>query len=358
MSALRAELRQLIAEEGPISLERYMTLALSHPRHGYYATREPFGVVGDFITAPEISQMFGELIGLWAAEMWRLSGAAMPMRLVELGPGRCTLMADALRAIESIPASVGVEEVHLVETSPRLIEVQRATLADRNVPIFWHDSVDRVPPGRAIVIANEFFDALPVQHFVRMPEGWSERLVGVDAEGQLTFGISAHPTAEISVDAPASSVIELNATARQLTAALARRIATNGGALLIIDYGHTESAFGETLQAVRAHHFIDPLEAPGECDLTTHVDFAALAREAEAAGARVHGPVPQADFLFALGIVERAQRLSAKASAKQAIAVESALARLTDCATPTSMGRLFKVMAVTPKAMHSVPGFT
>jgi NADH dehydrogenase [ubiquinone] 1 alpha subcomplex assembly factor 7 len=357
MSPLREELRRLIAAEGPISLERYMRLALSHPRYGYYATRDPFGAAGDFVTAPEISQMFGELIGLWAAEMWQLTGASSPMRLVELGPGRGTLMADALRAIMSIPASVGVEAVHLVETSPRLVEVQRATLGGRNAPVFWHDCVERVPQGCAIVIANEFFDALPVQHFVRMPEGWCERLVGLDADGQLAFGISPHATAEITVDAPTSSIIELSATARQVTAALARRIGKDGGALLIIDYGHTETTLGETLQAVRAHRFVDPLEAPGELDLTAHVDFAALAREAERGGARIHGPVPQADFLLSLGIAERAQRLSRSASAKQAAAVESALARLTDCVTPTSMGRLFKAMAVTSKAMHSIPGF-
>jgi NADH dehydrogenase [ubiquinone] 1 alpha subcomplex assembly factor 7 len=357
MNELLRELREIIDAEGPISLERYMSLALSHPRYGYYMTREPFGVAGDFVTAPEISQMFGELIGLWAAEVWRLVGAPAPMRLVELGPGRGTLMADALRAIRSLPGVRDSVEVHLVERSPRLIEMQRARLAKYDVPIEWYGSPADIPSGPAIFIANEFFDALPVRHFVRTDKGWCERLVGLDTHGDLAFGLSALSASEIGVTAPEGTIVEISPKARDIVHALAKRIASEGGALLLIDYGYAETQTGETLQAVRNHRFVDPLEAPGECDLTAHVDFAALAREAEAAGARVQGPVTQGQFLLALGIVARARILKRNATAAQAEAIDTAVSRLTDGRTPTSMGQLFKVMAITPQDMHVLPGF-
>jgi SAM-dependent MidA family methyltransferase len=357
MSELLRELREIIAQEGPISLERYMNLALSHPRYGYYATREPFGVMGDFITAPEISQMFGELIGLWAVEVWCLAGAPAPMRLVELGPGRGTLMADALRAIRKIPEFAAGIEVHLLETSPRLLEIQRARLAKYDVPIEWHGSTANIPSGSAILIANEFFDALPVQHFVRTEKGWCERLVGLGADGKLTFGLKPHATNEIGVTAPEGSIVEISPKTREVVRTLSERIAAEGGALLIIDYGYTETQTGETLQAVRNHRFADPLEAPGKSDLTAHVDFAALSRAAEGAGARVHGPVTQAEFLLALGIAERAQMLKRKASPAHLEAIDTAFVRLTDRTEPTSMGELFKVMAITPKDIGSIPGF-
>jgi SAM-dependent MidA family methyltransferase len=357
MNELMRELREIIAAEGPISLERYMRLALSHPRYGYYSTREPFGVAGDFVTAPEISQMFGELIGLWAAEVWRLSSAPLPMRLVELGPGRGTLMADALRAMSKVPGLGNAIEIHLVETSPRLVEIQRARLAQYDVPIEWHASPAHIPSGPAIFIANEFFDALPVQHFVRTEKGWCERLVGVGADGKLAFGLKPHTRSEIGITAPEGTIVEISPKAHDIVGTLAERIVGEDGTLLVIDYGYSQTRPGETLQAVRNHHSIDPLEAPGECDLTTHVDFAALARQAEAAGARVHGPVRQAEFLLTLGIVERAQMLKRNASPAQAEAIDSALTRLIDRSDPASMGQLFKAMAVTPKNMHAIPGF-
>jgi SAM-dependent MidA family methyltransferase len=357
MSELLRELREIIAQEGPISLEHYMNLALSHPRYGYYTTREPFGVMGDFITAPEISQMFGELIGLWAVEVWCLAGAPAPMRLVELGPGRGTLMADALRAIRTVPGLANAIEVHLVETSPRLIEIQRRTLAGCEAPIRWCQSTEQIPSGSAILIANEFFDALPVQHFVRTENGWCERLVGLDAHEKLKFGLRPHATSEIRLAAPEGSIVEISPKTRELVRTLSERIAAEGGALLIIDYGYTETQTGETLQAVRNHRFDDPLEAPGKSDLTAHVDFAALSRAAEGAGARVHGPVTQAEFLLALGIAERAQMLKRKASPAHLEAIDTAFVRLTDRTEPTSMGELFKVMAITPKDIGSIPGF-
>jgi NADH dehydrogenase [ubiquinone] 1 alpha subcomplex assembly factor 7 len=356
MSELLRELREIIAQEGPISLERYMGLALSHPRYGYYTTREPFGVTGDFLTAPDISQMFGELIGLWAVEVWRLSGAPMPMRLVELGPGRGTLMADALRAIRKLPEfAVGIE-VHLVETSPRLLEIQRARLAEYDVLMQWHTSIAELPSGPAIIIANEFFDALPVQHFVRTEKGWCERLVGLGADGKLTFGLKSHAS-EIGVAAPEGSIVEISPKAREIVRAVAGKIAGEGGALLVIDYGYVETQSGETLQAMRNHRFVNPLEAPGESDLTAHVDFAALAREATAGDARVHGPVTQAEFLLALGMAARAQMLKRKASPAHMEAIDTAFVRLTDRTDPTSMGELFRVMAITAKDVGPIPGF-
>jgi SAM-dependent MidA family methyltransferase len=357
LQELLQELREIIAQEGPISLERYMSLALSHPRYGYYATRDPFGAAGDFVTAPEISQMFGELTGLWAAEVWRLSVGRAPLRLVELGPGRGTLMADALRAIHSVPALGAAIEVHLVETSPRLIDIQRATLATSDVPIEWHATIEELPPGAAIFITNEFFDALPVQHFLRTDKGWCERVIGLDADGKLTFGLKRHVAQEVRLAASTGSILEASTKAQEIVRSIATRIASEGGALLVMDYGYTETQAGETLQAVRHHRFVDPLEAPGECDLTAHVDFAALTRKAGGAGARVHGPVTQGEFLLALGISERARNLKRNASSEQAEAIDAALLRLTDRSTPTGMGQLFKVMAITSKDLHAIPGF-
>jgi SAM-dependent MidA family methyltransferase len=357
MNELLRELREIIAQEGPISLEHYMSLALSHPRYGYYTTREPFGAAGDFVTAPEISQMFGELIGLWAVEVWRIGGASTPLRLVELGPGRGTLMADALRAIRKLPELAGAIEIHLIETSPRLVETQRTTLAQYEVPIHWHQSIEDIPSGVAICIANEFFDALPVQHFVRTENGWCERLVGLGADGKLAFGLKPHATNEIGVTATEGSIVEISPKAREIVRAVTGKIAGEGGALLLIDYGYVETRSGETLQAMRDHRFVNPLEAPGESDLTAHVDFAALAREAAAGDARVHGPVTQAEFLLALGMAERAQMLKRKASPAHVEAIDTAFVRLTDRTEPTSMGELFKVMAITAKDIGPIPGF-
>jgi SAM-dependent MidA family methyltransferase len=262
-----------------------------------------------------------------------------------------------LRAIRRIPAFWDAITVHLVETSPRLIDIQRTALGEFELPIHWPRSPDYIQLGPAIFIANEFFDALPVQHFVRGENGWHERFVGVDADGTLTFGFNPRPAEDIQITASEGVIVEINAGAREIVRSLATRIRGKGGAILAIDYGYTKTHTGETLQAVRNHRFVDPLEAPGECDLTTHVDFAALAREAEAAGARVHGPVTQAEFLLALGIAERAQILKRNASPAQAEALDAALSRLTDRSTPTSMGQLFKAMAITPQDLHAIPGF-
>jgi NADH dehydrogenase [ubiquinone] 1 alpha subcomplex assembly factor 7 len=355
MSALGDELRQIIASEGPISVERFMLLALQHPVHGYYTSKMPFGRAGDFVTAPDISQMFGELAGLWAAQVWLDMGAPHGLHLVELGPGRGTMMTDALRASRVVPGFLAGISVHLVETSPVLKETQRAALASIGMTATWHTSIDTVPDGPAIVLANEFFDALPVRHFVRGPRGWHERQVGLGADGALAFGAANEPLAIAASAGEPGAILELGHAAQSVMRHLADRIATQGGALLVCDYGYAETALGETLQAIQNHAFVDPLAAPGEADLTTHVDFAMLRRTAEAGGTMVHGPVAQGVWLERLGIAARAQVLKAKADASQAAAIDAALDRLT--APTSSMATLFKVLAVTRRDMTSPPGF-
>ena len=362
---LGEEICAMIAQEGPMSLERFMTLALLHAKHGYYKTKVPIGTRGDFITAPEIHQMFGELIGLWAAEVWHILGAPTPVRLVELGPGRGTLMADILRAARVVPEFCRALDVHLVEASERLMDEQRRRLAAENapvaVPVTWHSDIESLPTGPAIIIANEFFDALPVRHYIKGKGGWHERLIGLDAEGQLCFGLAPGPEAALMADAQEGQILEIGIMAQRSMNRLADHIATEGGALLVIDYGHVKTQAGETLQAVRGHDYTDPLSAPGEVDLSAHVDFAALGKAARTAGADVHGPITQGTFLARLGIVQRAEALKRKADAAQTAAIDAALARLAlpgPIAGPqASMADLFKVLAVTMPGLPPPPGF-
>ncbi|ACK50103.1 protein of unknown function DUF185 [Methylocella silvestris BL2] len=361
MNPLETLLQEMILESGPISVERYMALALGHPVYGYYRTHVAVGAEGDFITAPEISQMFGELIGLWAVEVWRLMGAPKELKLVELGPGRGTLMADALRAVKIAPDFRDAISVHLVEISLPLREKQRAALEGQGIKIVWHASVDEVPPGPAIFIANEFFDALPVRHYVHRDGGWRERQIGVDESGRLFFGVSGAHESAIAAKGEPDDILEVGAGAARLMTQLGVRVVTQGGAVLAIDYGYEEPARGETLQAMRAHKFVDPLESPGEADLTAHVNFSALARAARGAGAAVHGPVTQGDFLARLGIFERASALERAAAPAQRAAINSALERLAGEGLgfdrATDMARLFKVLAVTRREFDPPPGF-
>jgi NADH dehydrogenase [ubiquinone] 1 alpha subcomplex assembly factor 7 len=360
MSPLEAELRAIIAASGPIPISRYMALCLAHPEHGYYMNRDPLGRAGDFITAPEISQMFGELIGLWAAAVWQQMGSPRTIRLIELGPGRGTMMADALRAARALPAFQSALQVHLVETSPQLVRRQRATLGELDVPIHWHQNLAEVAEGVAIILANEFFDALPVHQAVKGVGGWHERLVGLDDGGRLAFAVAPTPSPPIAarmprrLDAEATPGAIFEWRCADGMHALAARVA-NEGAALIIDYGQAESALGDTLQAVRGHRYAEVLAAPGEADLTAHVDFTALRAAAEHAGARVHGPVGQGVLLRRLGIETRAARLKAAAPTKAA-AIDAALARLT-APGPTGMGTLFKALALSAPQLGPLPGF-
>lgn len=350
MSPLKDTLRETIALEGPITVERYMSLCLRH----YYATRDPLGSAGDFTTAPEISQMFGELIGLWMLEVWNGMGRPAGCRLVELGPGRGTLMADLLRATRLLPDFQAAATVHLVETSPSLRKKQQDALAASGVSLHWHDRIDDVPPGPILLIANEFFDALPVRQFVGTERGWCERLVGLENE-RLIFGLRPEPEPALGAPLKPGDILEWPGASIDVMSEVARRLARDAGAALILDYGYWGPAFGDTLQALKAHKPVDPLEEPGDADLTTHVDFHRLAQAAIVQGALAHGIVTQGDFLQALGIDARAAALKARATPAQATDIDRALARLTERG-PTGMGDLFKVLAVTHEAIEAVPG--
>ncbi|TCR69861.1 SAM-dependent methyltransferase [Bosea sp. BK604] len=355
MNALKAELIDLIREEGPLSISRYMALCLGHPRHGYYMMRDPFGAQGDFTTAPEISQMFGELIGLWAATIWRAMGEPDPIRLVELGPGRGTLMADALRAAKAVPGFRAALTVHLVEMSPVLRQAQARMLAGLAEPL-WHDRIADALDGPAIVIANEFLDALPLDQFIRSQAGWQERLVGLDGGGELAFGLAPEAETSITIAAPEGTVLEQPLAALDLVAAVSRHLARAGGAALFIDYGSSRTGFGDTLQAVKRQRQADPLAEPGEADLTVHVDFERMAKAGLGAGAAAHGPVTQRDFLAAIGLAQRAQALSAKARPEQAAAISAAFDRLIEPGA-IGMGELFKVLALSHPGLPALPGF-
>jgi NADH dehydrogenase [ubiquinone] 1 alpha subcomplex assembly factor 7 len=356
---LDAVIRARIARGGPMPVADYMALCLYDPEHGYYTSRMPFGAKGDFVTAPEISQMFGELVAVWAMEAWLAMGMPDPVALIECGPGRGTMMADILRASRTLAGFRKAQRVHLVETSPALQARQRETLdAVGDVPLSWHGSIDEAPALSSIIVANEFFDALPVRQAERRPDGWHERMVTVDAGDALTLTAAPQPLSGPDPALPAAAAVGEIFEWRppDAAAAVARRAAA-GGAALIIDYGHVRSATGDTFQAMRSHRFADPLAAPGLADLTAHVDFEALGRTAEAAGARVHGPVEQGAWLKRMGIEVRAAMLQANASEAKRADIAEDLLRLTGTG-PDQMGALFKVIAFSSPEIKHLPGFS
>lgn len=343
MTPLARIIAARIRATGPISLADYMQTCLLHPQHGYYATRDPFGRAGDFTTAPEIHQLFGELCGLALAQAWLDQGRPAPFILAEPGPGRGTLMADMLRAIRVAPGMVEAAQVALVEASPHLRQVQRQKLGD----VVHLDSIEDLPDRPLFLIANEFFDALPIRQFQRVDAGWAERLVGLDDQGRLKPGLAP----PMALDRPGrpGDVIEECLAAPAIVTAIARRIAAHGGAAIIVDYGGW-NGYGDTFQALRRHKPEDPLAHPGEADLTAHVDFAPLALAAMRAGAVASRPLRQGEWLLSLGAQARARRL-AEAGDRGAMA---ALHRLTDA---REMGHLFKAMAIWPQGAPPVPGF-
>ncbi len=360
-SPLQPEIKKLIKTSGPMPVWRYMELCLTHPQHGYYVSRDPLGREGDFTTAPEVSQMFGELLGLWAASVWKALGSPSLLRLIELGPGRGTMMADAVRALRVLPPLYQALSIHLVEINPVLREKQRAALADaRNIE--WHDNIDEVPEGPAIILANEYFDVLPIHQVVKRETGWHERTIEIDGNGKLGFGFAAEPMPRFEVllpplvrAAPVGAVFEWRPDTEIMKIAI--RLRNQGGAALIIDYGHIRSDAGDTFQAIARHSFADPLKNPGQVDVTAHVDFQALARAAEDVGARVHGPVPQGEFLTRLGIETRALSLMAKASHEASEDISSALNRLIGGGR-SGMGSMFKVLAVSEPNLISLAGLS
>lgn len=340
-----------------------MSIALYHPTHGYYMTRNPIGSSGDFITAPEISQMFGELLGAWCSEQWVSLDKPENINLVELGPGRGTLMSDLIRTINSIqPDFTKAVCIHLIEISEVLRKQQQSTLAKTTIPvdeIFWHVDLESLPNGPLIVIANEFFDALPIQQFQLTTNGWCERLVSMD---ESDFKITLGPPSlefeeiiprEISSKAEAGDVFEVRPAAIAVAREIAKRISVNGGAALFIDYGHNVSATGDTFQAVYKHGKIDALRIPGSADLTAHVDFNAI-KEAVGNLVDVHGPVNQGDFLKRLGITFRTLVLLKNPMERAAKDVVSAHNRLVGS---NQMGNLFKVMALTVQDKKVPAGF-
>ena len=359
-----ALLRERIAAAGPLSVADYMAAALDHPDFGYYATRDPLGRGGDFVTAPEISQIFGELLGAWCVAVWQAMGAPAPVRLVELGPGCGTLLADAWRAWRRTARDLtGAARLHLVETSPRLRARQQDELSRLEpAPVAaWHLRFAEIPPGPVILIANEFFDALPIRQYVCRGDRWRERLVGLAEDGAGFAFVDGNVVGTSVLHALAAlpepgdgAIFELCPAAEALAGEIGARLARDGGGALIVDYGHRHSAAGETLQAVRAHRFADPLVGPGDADLSHHVDFERLATAAVAAGARAIGPVPQGLFLGRLGIAARAEALAAAAaSPAQAEAIAGAARRLVH---PGRMGVLFKALALVHPDLPPPPG--
>jgi len=339
---------------------RYMELCLMHPLYGYYISRDPLGREGDFTTAPEVSQMFGELLGLWAASVWKQMGEPQ-LRLIEIGPGRGTMMSDALRALRILPSLHQSLSAHLVEVNPVLRTRQEAALSTSTVrEITWHDNIDTVPNGPCIIFANEYFDVLPIHQMVKLETGWHERVVDVDGDDKLVFGTAAEPARGFDFlvpplvrAAPVGAVFEWRPDAEVIK--LAMRLRDQGGAALLIDYGHLRSDAGDTLQAIARHSFADPLEAPGQTDLTAHVDFQALSRAAEAVGARVHGPVTQGLFLKRLGIETRAAALTQKTTEEVTAGVMGELRRLTDTGR-RGMGSMFKVLGISDPQLKSLAG--
>ena len=348
-----------IRAQGAVTLADFMRLALGAREIGYYTSRDPLGVAGDFTTAPEISQMFGEMIGLWCVDTWQRLGSPPQVHLVELGPGRGTLMADALRAAKLAPDFLAAIQLHLVEISAPL----RAAQAQRLQAFgpHWHDGFESVPPGPLLIIANEFFDALPIHQFQLTEAGWRERGVMLDPTDPTRFTwVLLPPGPQFALlppmhrDAKPGDIVEISPASLRLAALIGQRCQTETGAALIIDYGVAASGFGDTFQALRQHRYHDPLTDVGDADLTAHVDLAALCRAGAAAGSRTFGPVPQGEFLCALGIDMRAQMLIQGQPATIASELTGGLHRLIDT---DQMGNLFKVVAISSPSVTELAGF-
>ncbi len=355
MNDLLSIIKERIAENGPIPVSEYMSLCLAHPEHGYYMKRDPLGKDGDFITSPEISQVFGELLGLWIANQWEKQGKPNAT-LLEMGPGRGTLMNDALRATKKIKGLHDAVSVRLLEISPALKQKQWQLLAGKHHDLGWLESLDSLPLEPLFVVANEFFDALPIRQFVWQNEKWHERYVGMDGD-QLKFVIASERSERGDPDWIASpsarndgEIKEICEPATEIISKISSHIKTYGGAALIIDYGYNEGN-GDTLQAMRRHQYFEIFSKPGSADITAHVDFAALKEAAEKAGAKVFGATPQGRFLMKIGAGQRTQKLCGSASQEQSRELISGLDRL---ASPEKMGELFKVLAILPPdAMHA-----
>lgn len=347
-------LKQRILAHGPITIADYMAEALGH----YYATRDPLGSAGDFTTAPEISQLFGEMLGIWCASLWLQMGRPTPVMLAELGPGRGTLMADILRATRHVPGFHQALTIHLVEISPTLRAKQQHILA--GYPIHFHTYFSELPEGDFILVANEFFDALPIHQYVKATTGWNEKRIGLNDAGDLCFVASAIPDSQLQhvhPNAPTGATLELCPAGISIMQEIAARLTQHKGGALIIDYGYditgNRTEYGDTLQVLKNHQFQPVLEQCGEADITAHVDFAAL--KAATTAVNHFGAISQAQLLEALGIRLRAEILMKNASPAVQNTLRSGLERLT---SPQEMGELFKAIAITSPTITHLAGFT
>lgn len=368
-NALLAKIARLIEAGGPMSLADYMHLCMADPQSGYYTTRNAIGgdtgpaeETGDFITAPEVSQMFGELIGIWCIAAWQAMDRPSVFTLVEAGPGKGTLMADVLRAARQMPDFLSAADVLFIENSAKLAEAQRNTLSRHQGSVRsmdWAGSLTEMPDQPAILIANEFLDVLPFRQYAKTETAWREVGIILDEDGNLTKGATATVLERDrlpagAADEPTGAIFEIAPAREAIVEQIGRHISANGGAALLIDYGHTESGFGDTFQAIRNHQHADPLHDPGEYDLTSHVDFASLRRTAATIEGIQTAIMTQGEFLLALGLLERAGALG---SGKDEATQDTIRRQVERLAAPEQMGQLFKVMAIFPKGIH-LPAFT
>lgn len=358
---LEERLIQLIKLKGPITVADYMADALGHPHDGYYMSQEAIGAAGDFTTSPEISQVFGELIGLWLVEVWRQMGSPKPFNLVELGPGRGVLMADILRAARLRPEFTQSAQVWLLEQSGRLRHEQQKRLRASGAKPLWADTLTDIPAAPSLIVANEFFDCLPIRQFKRTAEGWREVLVGLTSEeAKLDFVLSRTPP-PVEYGLPNASscgegeIFEKSFATEEFISELCSILKEQTGAALVIDYGHMRSGLGETLQSVRNHKYWPVLASPGLADITAHVDFEAMMRTSIDNGAAAHGPVTQGVFLERLGLTLRVEMLC---KGKNQTNAENIRASATRISAPDQMGEIFKVMSITSPSLAPPPGFS
>ncbi len=354
---LALKLKAIIAQHGPMTVAEYMGHCLWDEQFGYYATQTVIGSTGDFITAAEITQVFGEIIGLWSAVVWQqVLGSPPALQLVEYGAGRGTMMRDALRAARVVPGFVAAVSVHLLELSPTLANAQRAALCDAGVPVSWGQNLAGFP-APAIILANEFLDAWPVEQWIKTDIGWCWRGVGIDSAGELCFTImpGTRTRGDLDAQVPTAALGSIVESQRPERLAQAFKALNQSGpfAALLIDYGHVAPVSGDTLQAVRSHVYESPLTSPGEADLSAQISFYELATALHSAGLTIDGPVTQAGFLGSLGTIERASRLMS-ANPQRAGEIEAGIARLM---SPNGMGTQFKVMGVRSPQLPPLPGF-
>lgn len=354
---LKERIIRQIKATGPISVADYMALCLFDGQAGYYTTRDPFGKDGDFITAPEISQMFGELLGVWCVDAWAALGSPQDFVLCEIGPGRGTLMSDLLRTAARIsPAFITAAKVTMVEISDRLTQIQQATLVNAGSPIEWRKQISEIASGPIVLVANELFDAVPSRQYVKANGRFVERMISIDADGNLVFAAGSGSIEQALLPmgadiAPEGSVFEIAPARSALMQEIAARVGQDRGAALLIDYGHLSQGYGDTLQALSRHAPIDTLDTPGAADVTTHVDFYSLAQAARAEGCKTSA-MAQGDFLLAMGLLDRAGALGHGKSPEFQDQIHLDVERL---AGPEQMGTLFKVLCVTDPATHIFP---